>query len=186
MSGSRAITLQLSVRDADSVRKQLEAMGEAGEKALSKLDAAAKRAANNNGMGAFRSSLSGIETSLAGATSRLGAAGQALTALGPAGLAAGAGIAAISVSMAKVASSGDQMTASMARIGAATGSIAAAQSVYEQLYQTSLKTGQSVGDSAGQFSRFALAAREIGATNSQAVKLVDTLQKATIVGGSSV
>jgi hypothetical protein len=50
MSGSsRAITLSLSVRDADVVRTQLLAMGEAGERALTRLDAAARRATGGSG-----------------------------------------------------------------------------------------------------------------------------------------
>jgi hypothetical protein len=50
MSGSsRAITLSLSVRDADVVRTQLLQMGEAGEQALTRLDAAAKRATGGGG-----------------------------------------------------------------------------------------------------------------------------------------
>lgn len=50
MSGSvRAITLTLSVRDADKVRQELEKIGPAGESAINRLDAAARRAAGNGG-----------------------------------------------------------------------------------------------------------------------------------------
>lgn len=50
MSGSqRAITLTLSVRDADKVRQELEKIGPAGESAINRLDAAAKRAAGGSG-----------------------------------------------------------------------------------------------------------------------------------------
>lgn len=48
MSGTRAITLRLDVRDAEVVRQQLALMGEAGERALAKLDAAAQRAAQRS------------------------------------------------------------------------------------------------------------------------------------------
>lgn len=52
MSGSsRAITLSLSVRDADVVRTQLLQMGEAGEQALTRLDAAARRVTAGGGGG---------------------------------------------------------------------------------------------------------------------------------------
>lgn len=52
MSGStRAITLTLSVRDADAVKRQLEQLGPAGEGALQRLEAAAQRAAGRGGAG---------------------------------------------------------------------------------------------------------------------------------------
>lgn len=52
MSGStRAITLTLSVRDADTVRRELEKLGPTGEAALQRLDAAAQRAAGRSGGG---------------------------------------------------------------------------------------------------------------------------------------
>ena len=53
MSGSRAIVLSLSVRDADVVRQQLVQMGEQGERALQRLDAAAQRSASGGGVGAL-------------------------------------------------------------------------------------------------------------------------------------
>jgi hypothetical protein len=56
MSGSRAIVLSLSVRDADVVRQQLVQMGEQGERALQRLDAAAQRSASGGGMPAFSQS----------------------------------------------------------------------------------------------------------------------------------
>jgi len=56
MSGSRAIVLSLSVRDADVVRQQLVQMGEQGERALQRLDAAAQRSAGSSGVGALSQS----------------------------------------------------------------------------------------------------------------------------------
>jgi hypothetical protein len=53
LSGSRAIVLTLSVRDADVVRQQLVQMGEQGERALQRLDAAAQRSASGAGMPAL-------------------------------------------------------------------------------------------------------------------------------------
>jgi hypothetical protein len=52
MSGSsRAILLKLSVADADVVRSQLEQMGAAGERALQRLDAAARAATGSGSSG---------------------------------------------------------------------------------------------------------------------------------------
>lgn len=136
----------------------------------------------NQASAAF-ASLNGSLTSAAG---HLGSAGAALSTMGPAGLAAAAAAGTLSLGMTRVAAAGDEMTSSLGRVRAAAGSMEAAEAVYGRLYQISLQTGQSVAESAGQFSRFAIAAREIGATNSQALELVDTLQKAAIVGGASM
>jgi hypothetical protein len=77
MSGSsRAITLSLSVRDADVVRTQLLAMGEAGERALTRLDAAAKRATGGGG------GLSQISTGTQAATRDFGGMQNAIGSAG--------------------------------------------------------------------------------------------------------
>ena len=58
MSGSeRAITLNLSVRDAEVVRNQLLSMGEAGDQALKKIEEASARAASPQGVPSVGASL---------------------------------------------------------------------------------------------------------------------------------
>jgi tape measure domain-containing protein len=183
---TRAITLTLSVRDADTVRRELERIGPAGEEAIRRLDAAAQRAAGGQGgLRGVQGAAQAAEGAMGNLASRAGLAGQALSGFGTAGLAAAAGLGALGVGLSTVARAGDDMVASLGRIRAATGSIEAARDVYDQLFKLSLQTGQAVSDSAGQFARFAIASKEIGATNVQAVKLVETMQKAAIVGGAS-
>ena len=86
------------------------------------------------------------------------------------------------VAMAKF---GDEFTSTMNRLQAATGSLAAARDVYAQLVSLSQQTGASIAESAGSFSRFSVAAREIGATNSQIIALTRTIQQAGLIAGSS-
>jgi tape measure domain-containing protein len=133
----------------------------------------------------FDNALQGLGTSAADLAGRLGPLGSVLSAIGPGGIAAAAGLAAAGLGASQVAKAGDDMVASLGRIRAATGNIEAAAVVYEQLYKLSLQTGQAISDSAGQFARFAIASKEIGATNAQAVKLVEILQKAGAVGGAT-
>lgn len=80
---------------------------------------------------------------------------------------------------------GDKMNASIGRIAAATRDLETARAVYESLYQTSLRTGAAIDESAGSFVRFAVAARGIGASHAQVLQLVETIQKAGVVGGGS-
>ncbi|WP_368415294.1 tape measure protein [Falsiroseomonas sp.] len=66
----------------------------------------------------------------------------------------------------------------------ATGSIERASEVYEALYRNALSTGVAVGESVSAFQRFSIAAREIGATSDQVVRLVGGLQRVAIVSGA--
>lgn len=140
-----------------------------GDKAFDRLNAASKEA----------------QKAIEGLSSRLGPLGGALSALGTAGAAAGAGIATVGVGLVGVAKAGDAAIATLAKLNTATGSVAAAQTAYEGLFRLSQQTGIAVAESAGAFTRFAVAAKEIGGTNDQILRLVSGIQKAGIVAGSS-
>lgn len=78
MSGSqRAITLTLSVRDADKVRQELERIGPAGEAAINRLDAAAKRAASGTSGG-----VQALNTATADTSNKLGNMRQVIGSAG--------------------------------------------------------------------------------------------------------
>jgi len=109
--------------------------------------------------------------------SSINSVGSALSALGPAGT--------LVTGLAAVAVAGDSVTSSLARINAATGNMDQANDVYAQLRDLAGQTGVAVADSAGQFTRFSIAARQIGATNAQVVSLISLMQKAGVVGGST-
>lgn len=186
MSGSRAIMLSLSVRDADVVRRELEKMGTAGEAALKRLDDAAKRTAERGGLGAVATTASEVSRSLEGMAGRLGPLGAGLSALGTGGAAAAAGIAAIGVAAVAAVRAGDELAQTLARISNATGGLQSAVAVYDQLYRLSLQTGVAVTESAAAFTRFSVAASEIGATSGQVMQLVRGLQQAGVVSGSTL
>jgi tape measure domain-containing protein len=124
------------------------------------------------------------QEAVAGLASRLGPLGGALGGLGPAGVAAGAGVAALGAGLAAVAKAGDAATATLARLKSATGSVQQAEEVYRRLFDLSQQTGVSVAESAASFSRFSVAAKEIGATSDQVLRLVGGLQKAALATGT--
>ncbi len=95
------------------------------------------------------------------------------------------GAAGVAGGIMHVARAGDAMTTSLNRLQAATGSVAEASRVYEELGRLALQTGVAAGESAGAFARFSIAAREIGATNTEVVQLVRTIQQAGAIAGSS-
>jgi tape measure domain-containing protein len=119
----------------------------------------------------------------------LGSTGSAFVSVAGRAGGAAAAMAAVAVGAAAagsaIARAGDQATESLARLQAATGSFGAAEKVYQNLYALSQQTGVAISESANAFARFAIAAREIGATNDQVLALVRTVQQAGIIAGAS-
>ncbi|WP_372623814.1 tape measure protein [Falsiroseomonas sp.] len=97
----------------------------------------------------------------------------------------GAQIAGVAVAARALVQAGDALTQSLFRLQTATGSVERAGAVYEALYRSALSTGDAVSESVDAFQRFSIAARAIGATSDQVVRLVAGLQRVAIVSGAS-
>ena len=188
MSGAaRTIAIRLSAENAEAVRRSLEKLGADGKKALEQIDSASAKAqpamrglasasdAAVRSFGALGNSLGSTGSAFVSVAGRAGGAAAAMAAVGVGAAAAGSAIAR----------AGDQATESLARLQAATGSFGAAEKVYQNLYALSQQTGVAISESANAFARFAIAAREIGATNDQVLALVRTVQQAGIIAGAS-
>jgi tape measure domain-containing protein len=87
--------------------------------------------------------------------------------------------------LAAVAKAGDETTAAMNRLTTATGSVGEATAAYDGLYQISLRTGTSIADGARTFQRFAFAAKDLGASTEDTLKVVQTIQQAALVSGAT-
>jgi len=96
-----------------------------------------------------------------------------------------AGVVSIAGALRATARAGDEMNASLGRLAQAAGSAGAAADVYERLYQLSQRTGIATNEAAGAFSRFAIAAQEVGATQSEILSIVQLLQQAGTLAGAS-
>ena len=94
-------------------------------------------------------------------------------------------IAGVAVAARALVQAGDALTQGLSRLQNATGSVERAGQVYEALYRNALSTGVAVSESVDAFQRFSIAAREIGATSDQVVRLVGGLQRVAIVSGAS-
>lgn len=183
MSGTtRNAVINVGVNDQDA-RRKLEALGESGQRSLERVGNAARAA--QPGMQALASTSDALAGSISGLSARLGPLGAGLSALGPAGLAAAAGLGGLTLALRQTALLGDQFTTTLNRLQSATGSMQAAGAVYAQLAALSQQTGASIAESANAFARFSIAAREIGATNSQIVTLTRTVQQAGLIAGAS-
>jgi tape measure domain-containing protein len=189
MSGSvaRTVGIRVSTEGADRARRELEQFGTAGEAALRRVEVASLAAspglqrlagASDVATRAFQGmggSLGTVGSTFAGVSVAAGGLTAGIAAMGAAAVAAGV----------QIAKAGDTATAVLARLASATGSASAAERAFEGLFRLSQQTGIAVADSAGAFARFAVAAKEVGATNDQVLKLVGGLQKAGIVAGAS-
>ncbi|MCC6718771.1 MAG: tape measure protein [Acetobacteraceae bacterium] len=112
------------------------------------------------------------------------AADAALRLLGPVigrvTVAATAGLA-----LRQLVRAGDELSTSLSRLGSATGNVATAAEVYDRLYAASLRTGAGISDSIAAFTRFSVAARDIGATNDQVLRLISGIQGFGRLAGTS-
>lgn len=186
-SSSRTIAIRLTTEQADRVKRELQAIGDEGSKALGRIETASASASpalqtlasvSDGAVQAFGRmgvSLGGLERVLTSSRGGLSGVTLGLSALAAVGATAGVSIAR----------AGDALTSTLARLTAATGSMQTAQTVYRELFALSQQTGVSVAESADAFGRFAMAAHNIGATNTQVLALVRTLQQAGIVSGAS-
>ncbi len=189
MSGAaaRTVGIRVSTEGADRARRELEQFGTAGEAALRRVEVASAAAspglqrlagASDVATRAFQGmggSLGTVGSTFAGVSVAAGGLTAGIVAMGAAAVAAGV----------QIAKAGDTATAVLARLASATGSASAAERAFEGLFRLSQQTGIAVADSAGAFARFAVAAKEVGATNDQVLRLVGGLQKAGIVAGAS-
>ena len=103
------VIVKLSLKDAEVVRRGLEALGADGEKALRRIDAAGR--APSAGLKALGAASDELKGKLGGVASQAGIVGTSLGALGPAGMAAAVGIgvmvAALSVAINKAREAGE-------------------------------------------------------------------------------
>lgn len=80
---------------------------------------------------------------------------------------------------------GDAFKLISARLQNSTGDAILAAGVYQQLLGLARQTGVSVEESAATFTRFKVAAADVGATNAQVVQLIGGIQKFGIISGLS-
>ena len=94
-------------------------------------------------------------------------------------------IAGVAAGLRALVMAGDALSQSMGRLTTAVGNVERAGEVYEALYRDALQTGVAVRESVDAFQRFSIAAREIGATSDQVLRLVGGLQRVAISSGAS-
>jgi tape measure domain-containing protein len=188
MSGSRpTVGIRISAEGADLARAKIEAVGTSGEAAMRRVASASALAGPE--MQKLGTSIDVVQRAFVGMGGSLGRVGSVATGVaGVAGVLATGFLAlgaAATVAGVGIAKAGDEANATLARLASATGGLAQAEAVYGRLFQLSQQTGISVTESAGSFARFSVAAKEIGATSDQVLRLTAGIQKAGIVAGAS-
>lgn len=117
------------------------------------------------------------ERSLGAAFAKIGAAAQAFSAT-----LAGLGVIQIA---RQIVDAGDAFQQMQARLVNVTGSVDAANAAFQSLLSIASRTGNSLADTSSQFARFSLAARDIGASRTEVLRLIETVQKLGTVSGAS-
>jgi tape measure domain-containing protein len=87
-------------------------------------------------------------------------------------------------SLTAIVEAGDQASAALSRLNIATGGPITAADTFQRLSEISRSTGTSVDELAGAFTRFAIAARAVGATNSDILKLTELMAKLGTISGA--
>lgn len=84
-----------------------------------------------------------------------------------------------------IVQAGDQVAMLQGRFTALSGSASQGREAVQQVFDIASKTGASINDTGQAFSRFYLASKSLGATQAEAARLVETVQKLGIIGGAS-
>jgi hypothetical protein len=113
---SSNFSIRLSVRDAEIAARALRKFGGDGDKALGKIEKAARR--NSEGFKKLDRSRRELQAGMQGLTRSIGPLGGALSALGPAGIAAAVGLGAVTLGMKNAVDAGVEHEKSMKRIEA--------------------------------------------------------------------
>lgn len=98
MASQSSYSVSIRWKDYAQFKRELDALGPAGEKALQRLEKATKPP--TAGMRAMREATTAAKEGIAGFADQLGPVGGILTALGPAGVAAAAGIGVLTAGLA--------------------------------------------------------------------------------------
>lgn len=160
MATERDLAIRLSLKDSETVRRALTALGDDGQKALARIEQASAPA--SKALLAFNDVAGNVRGSMEGLTGRLGMAGTALSALGPAGLMAGVSLAALSVGLTKGVHDAELADASMRRLEAvltATGhasGLTGAQiaEMADKIEKSTMRTAEEVVDATAILATF--------------------------------
>ncbi len=140
----------------------------------------------------FNRSLKRMEAGVAATAARIG---QAFSSIGGGGIPAlgilgGGGAAASGVSatvgvLYGVAKAGDQAANAIARLNVATGNQQEGLRIFDELKGLAKETGLALEQTSAQFARFAIAGRQIGATNDEVLTLIKLMGQAGVISGST-
>lgn len=192
MAGETTFRVRMSAEGADQMMAAFRAAATGSaevRKAFDQLIAASPQLA---------SAADGVRVKVDETARSMKAAGESSSAFGTilsgAAFGGAAGIAARAVDFLvdkfraikdAIPAAGDAMKLAQSRIEGMVGSATLAANIYDRLATVAGKTGATLADSAGSFSRFAIAAQDIGATTDQVVKLVSGIQSFGVVAGVS-
>lgn len=157
----KQLSVRFAVKDGNKAKRDLKDIGRDGSEALKRIEAAGQEAG----------------TGLMVLNRSVGMLSGALATIG--------GVSVLGTLIADTVRAGDALAGMEARLTALTGSGGAARDVLSELQRIGLQTGVALEDSAAGFGRFTLAAKDIGATRAETLRLVEAVQKLGAIAGTS-
>lgn len=173
--------------DLATLQRIAAGSGENAERAATMISAAQKRLADaQNAMAQAQTranQTSAVQTqqaeqqgsAFAGLTTRTLAAAAAVVGFG----------LAVRAAATQVATAGDEIRTLTARMNTLTGATQGSKVAFDLIFGVAQRTGIALQDAAAGFSRFAIAASDIGASTGDIARVTETIAKLAAVGGAS-
>ncbi len=179
----RSVIIRLGVRDHEQLLKALDSAGDAGERLKRRIEGVGQPASAS--LQAVDKAAADLHGRLSSVGTPIGPVGSALSSLGLAGAAAAAGLGAVVLGLTKAIEAGDKFAQLEGRLKVVAGSSAAAGAAFRDLFQVSQRLGVATEETVQVFARLALGGKELGATRTEMVRLVETVQQFGRISGAS-
>lgn len=175
------------VRGADQARRELQDVGEAGERALKRLDTATRQP--SLGLKALSAVSGELHDKMGDLSGRAGTFGGVLERLGPNGMIAAAGIGALVVAItgagAKMLATADSARAIKNSLELVTGSSQEAEEVFLGLQSIAAETGTGMEALKDVFFRMTAAQKDLGLSRDEILSTTSALAKLNSMSGET-
>ena len=142
MSDTKNLAIRLSLKDGETVKKALAALGEEGQRALQRIEKSGEPASRS--LLVLNQASQDARTGMEGLAGRIGPIGSAMAAMGTGGLAAAAGVAAAGLALAAAVQRSKQAAQSFAEITKEADRIGVSVAAFQEIGYAAKQSGVNV------------------------------------------
>lgn len=178
MSETRDLGIRLSLKDGDRTRQGLIAIGDAGQRALERIERSAEPASKS--LLALNAASRETRGGMEGLAGRLGPIGSAMGALGTVGLAASAGVAALGLALVAAVQRSRDAAQSFAEIAKEADRVGMGVEAFQEIAYAARNTGvdvEKLGEALKELAGRALDAFQNGGEAAEGFKRIGLEQK---------